>query len=159
MRTFASDRWRRFVQGDSSGRNSKGLPYSWRDSSLDRARRSMTGVVRRLDSRETSRRSEQCLSSTVSNGRVLREATQVEMTEKVRTCSSWRNVLDPTAVCKADPGDQGSKRNVTLPHGLRLNSLDVQQPKYSCCIILKLEDDRCSMVGCAAYVRMQPVCA
>jgi len=67
MRTLARDRWRRLVQGDSSGRNSRGLPYSWRDSSLERALRSMTGVVRRLDSRETSRRSEQRFSCTASH--------------------------------------------------------------------------------------------
>lgn len=57
--TLARDRWRREVQGVSSGRKSRGLPKSCRERSCARLRRSITGADRRLASSDSSRSCEQ----------------------------------------------------------------------------------------------------
>ena len=64
--TFARDMLQRPRHGESSGRNSKGLPKSCRLLRLDRALRSSTGVASLLLSREISLNSLQYRSSTAS---------------------------------------------------------------------------------------------
>lgn len=73
--TLARERWRREVQGDSSGRNSKGLLNSCRERSRASARRSMTGVARRFPSKDTSRSCAQCRISTAHTANALLQGT------------------------------------------------------------------------------------
>ena len=68
--TFASDRLRSAVQGESSGKNSRGLPKSCRLVSWASARRSSTGVASRLFSKLISRSSLQLRSCTAGHGQI-----------------------------------------------------------------------------------------
>ena len=135
MRTLARDRCLRLVQGESSGRNSRGLPYSCRDSSRDRARRSMTGVVRRLVSRQISRRSVHRFSSTADDSswsgpqvHLLHIYPQryvcfryiIEGAEQRCYC---KYQLVPCSTCTRCPSGSGALLSCTIYHGDYLQHL------------------------------------
>ena len=71
--TFARERWRRELQGVSSGRNSRGLPKSCRERRCASARRSITGADSRLASRDSSR---SCAQRRISPARGQRTLQQ-----------------------------------------------------------------------------------